>query len=66
LEIVLLENTAKPLLGIYPKDAPTYNKDTCLYVYSSFIYNSQKWETTQMPFNRRMNTENGYIYTMEY
>jgi hypothetical protein len=29
LDIVLPENPAIPLLGIYPKDFPTYNKDTC-------------------------------------
>jgi hypothetical protein len=29
LEIVLPEDPVIPLLGIYPKDAPTYNKDTC-------------------------------------
>jgi hypothetical protein len=29
MEIVLPEDTAIPLLGIYPKDAPTYNKDAC-------------------------------------
>jgi len=29
LDIVLPEDPAIPLLGIYPKDAPTYNKDTC-------------------------------------
>jgi hypothetical protein len=28
-KIVLPENPAIPLLGIYPIDAPTYNKDTC-------------------------------------
>jgi hypothetical protein len=27
LNIVLAEDPAIPLLGIYPKDAPTYNKD---------------------------------------
>jgi len=32
------------------------------YVHSSLIYNSQKLERTQMPFNRGM----WYIYTMEY
>ena len=30
MEIVLPEDPAIPLLGIYPKDAPTYNKDTFL------------------------------------
>ena len=28
------------------------------YVHSSLIYNSQKLETTQMPLNRGMDTEN--------
>jgi hypothetical protein len=27
--IVLLQDPAIPLLGIYPKDAPPYHKDTC-------------------------------------
>jgi len=29
LDIVLPEDPTKPLLSIYPNDAPTYNKDTC-------------------------------------
>jgi hypothetical protein len=29
LDIVLLEDPAIPLLGIYPEDVPTGNKDTC-------------------------------------
>jgi hypothetical protein len=28
-DIVLLEDPAIPLLGIYPEDIPTCNKDTC-------------------------------------
>jgi hypothetical protein len=28
LNIVLPEDPVTPLLGIYPKDSPTYNKDT--------------------------------------
>ena len=36
------------------------------YVHSSLIYNSQKLERTQMHLNRGMDTENVYIYTMEY
>ena len=36
------------------------------YVHSSLIYNSQKLERTQMSLNRRMDTENVVIYTMEY
>ena len=29
INIILPEDSAIPLLGIHPKDAPTYNKDTC-------------------------------------
>ena len=29
LDIVLMEDPAIPLLGIYPEDAPKCNKDTC-------------------------------------
>ena len=37
------------------------------YVHSSFTDNSQKLETTQMPLNWRMDTENVHMeYTMEY
>jgi hypothetical protein len=35
LDIVLLDDPAIPLLGIYPEDAPTCNKDTCS---TMFIY----------------------------
>ena len=36
------------------------------YVHSSFIYNNQKLERTQMSLNRGMDTENVVHYTMEY
>jgi hypothetical protein len=29
LDIVLLEDPAIQFLGIYPEEAPTYNKNTC-------------------------------------
>jgi hypothetical protein len=58
-EIVLPEDPALPLLGIYSEDAPRYNKDTCSTMFiSSLIYNSQKLERTQMSLNRGMDTEN--------
>ena len=37
LDIVLPEDPAIPLLSIYPKDAPTYNKDTCSTMFIAFI-----------------------------
>ena len=36
------------------------------YVHRSPIYDSQKLEGTQMSLNGGMDTENWYIYTMEY
>ena len=38
IDIVLPENTAITLLGIYPKDAPTCNKDTCSTNFISAIF----------------------------
>jgi hypothetical protein len=55
LEIILPEDSAIPILGIYPKEVPPYHKD---YAHSSFIHSSQKLETTYMFFNQRMDTEN--------
>jgi len=36
------------------------------YDHNSFIYNIQKLEQTQISFNRGMDTQMFYIYTMEY
>jgi hypothetical protein len=36
------------------------------YVHSGLICDSQKLETIQMSQSRRMDTENVFIYTMEY
>jgi hypothetical protein len=53
------ENSAVPLVGIYPKDAPTYNKDTCstLFIATLFII-ARSWKEPHMFFNRGMDTEN--------
>jgi hypothetical protein len=39
LDIVLPKDPAISLLGIYPEDAPTWNKDTCstMFIASLFI-----------------------------
>jgi hypothetical protein len=59
LDIVLPEDQAIPLLGIYPEDVPTGKKDTCSTIFiASLIYTSQKLERTQMPLNRGLDTEN--------
>ena len=38
LGIVLSEDPAIPLLGICPKDAPTFNKDTCSIMYITALF----------------------------
>jgi hypothetical protein len=38
LDIVLLEDLAIPLLGIYPEDVPTGNKDTCSTVFIAALF----------------------------
>jgi hypothetical protein len=48
LDIVLFEDSAIPLLGIYPKDAPTYNKDTCSTMFILFIIVTS-WKESRCP-----------------
>jgi hypothetical protein len=40
LDLVLQEDPAIPLLGIYPEDVPTANKDKCstMFIAALFIY----------------------------
>ena len=38
LEIVLPEDPAIPLLGIYPEEAPTCNKDTCSIMFIAALF----------------------------
>jgi hypothetical protein len=48
LDIVLLEDPAIPLLGIYPEDVPTCNKDTCstMFIAALFII-ARSWKAPQ-------------------
>jgi hypothetical protein len=50
LDIVLPEDPAIPLLGIYPEDAPTYNNDTCstMVIVALFII-IRKWKESRCP-----------------
>jgi hypothetical protein len=58
LDIVLPEDPAIPLLGIYPKNTLTYNKDTCstMFIAALFII-ARSWKKIKI-FNREMDTEN--------
>ena len=50
LIIVLLVDPATPLLGIYPEDVPTGNKDTCstMYLAALFII-ARSWKDPRCP-----------------
>ena len=65
LDIVLAEDTAILLLAIYPKDTTTYNQNTCstMFTTASFII-ARNCKETRCLFNRRMDTEMWFIYTM--
>jgi hypothetical protein len=59
LDIVLPEDPGIPLLGIYPEDVPTGNKDTCstMFMAALFII-ARSWKEPRCPFNLGMDTEN--------
>jgi hypothetical protein len=62
LEIVLPEDPAIPLLVIYPKEAPIYNKDTCSTMFLAALFiivgSWEKKKKQKMSLNKRMDTEN--------
>ena len=49
-DIELPEDSAIPLLGMYPKDAPTYNKETCstMFIVALFII-ARSWKEPKCP-----------------
>jgi hypothetical protein len=67
LDIVLLEDLDIPLLGIYPKDAPTCNKDTCstMFIGAIFII-ARNWKHPRCPSTEEWIQKMWYIYIMEY
>ena len=67
LNIVLPEDPAIPLLGIYPEDAPTCNKDSCstMFIAALFIIARSRKKprcTSTEEWIQKM----WYIHTMEY
>jgi hypothetical protein len=67
LNIVLPEDPAIPLLGIYPEDDPTCNKDTCstMFIAALFII-ARSWKEPRSPSTEAWIQKMRYIYTMEY
>jgi hypothetical protein len=50
LELVLLQDSATPLLGIYPKDALPFHKDTCstIFIAALFVI-ARNWKQSRCP-----------------
>jgi len=67
LDIELPEDPAIPLLGIYPKDASTYKRDTCstMFIAALFII-ARNWKEPRCPSTEEWIQKLWYIYTMEY
>jgi hypothetical protein len=67
LDIVLPEDPGIPLLGIYPEDAPTCNKDTCSTVSIAALFIiARSWKGPRCPSTEGWIQKMWYIYTMEY
>jgi hypothetical protein len=50
LDIILPEVPAIPLLGIYPEDVPTYNKDTWSTMFIAALYIiARSWKEARCP-----------------
>jgi hypothetical protein len=67
LYIVLLENPAIFLLGIYPEDVPTGKKDTCSTMFIAVLFIiARSWKEPRYPSTEEWIQKMWYIYTMEY
>jgi hypothetical protein len=67
LDTVLPEDPAIPLLGVYPEDAPTCNKDICSTMFiAALSIIAKSWKEPRCPSTEKWIQKMGYIYTMEY
>jgi hypothetical protein len=67
LDIVLPEDTAIPLLAIYPEDVPTGKKDTCSTMFRAALFIIAKsWKKPRCFSTEEWIQKMWYIYTMEY
>ena len=66
MDIVLPEDPAIPLLGIYPEDVPTGNKVTCstMFIAALFIA-ARSWKKHRCPSTEIWIQKMWYIYTVE-
>ena len=67
MDIVLLEDPAIPLLGIYPEDVPTGKKDTCSTMFlAALLIIAKSWKEPRCPSTEEWLQIMWDIYTMEY
>jgi hypothetical protein len=67
LDTVLPEDPAIPLLGIYPEDIPTGNKNTCSTMFRAALFIiARSWKEPRCPSTEEWIQKMWYIYTMEY
>jgi hypothetical protein len=64
-DMVLLEDPAIPLLGIYPEDVPTSKKETCytMFIADLFII-ARSWKEPRCPSTEEFIQKMWYIYTI--
>jgi hypothetical protein len=61
-----IEDPAIILLGIYPEDVPTDNKDTCSTMFIAAIFiTPRSWKEPRCPSTEEWIQKMWYIYTME-
>jgi hypothetical protein len=67
LDLLLPEDPVIPLIGIYPKDVPTCNKDTCptMFIAALFII-ARSWKEARYPSTEEWIQKMWYIYPVEY
>ena len=66
MDIILPEDPAIPLLGIYPEDVPTCNKDTCSTMFTAALFIiTRSWKEPRCPSTEEWIQKMWYIYTME-
>jgi hypothetical protein len=67
MDIVLPEDPAIPLLGIYPEDVPTVKKDSCSTVFIAALFIiARSCKEPRCPSTEEWIQNMWYIYTMEY
>jgi hypothetical protein len=67
VDIVLQVDPAIPLLGIYPEDVPTVNKDTysTIFIAALFII-ARGWKEPRCPSREEWIQKMWYIYTIQF